>query len=316
MFRYFFGVGELSGFNLLMAAIIMTILSVLSYYFIEQTTRHNKMSFAKNLILFYVLPSTVILAMSFKMRLNKNSEMAYPSDCHDKVEGNHCTLGDMSVIGNTKILFVGDSFAGHISPFIDTLGKNQGWKADLLSSDSCPCLIGFDSSKNLSAEATRRNCIRLNELFSKIYNNYDVIVFSENFEDRVKLYTNYISAKEETIKYLLQNNKKVYFLRTSTNFGVNFPKNKILKETLGLELPVNLDKVNEAKVNWKKMEQMLNKYPSVIKIDMVKYIPRDGIIGENVIFADGGHFSIYGARKIAEIFIKQKVNFINKEELK
>ncbi|MDO4729566.1 MAG: acyltransferase family protein, partial [Bacteroidota bacterium] len=204
VFRYFFGVGELSTTNVSIVVLLIFVLSVFSYYAIEQTTRYNKMNFTRSLILFYVIPSVVVFVIWFKMQdvVHSNSELAYPAECHEKLNGNHCTLGDIGKEEKTNILFIGDSFCGHIAPFVDTVGKSEGWKAHLLSAASCSCLFNYDITKDLSSELTKGNCLKMNQIFENKYKDYDIIVFSETFENRIDLYADYISTKERTIQHL------------------------------------------------------------------------------------------------------------------
>ncbi|MDO4728611.1 MAG: acyltransferase family protein [Bacteroidota bacterium] len=318
IFRYFLGEGALSTNYLLVAIALMFVLSVLSYYFVEQTTRHNKMNFYKNLIVFYLLPSVIVLGFYWNIKNltdSTDSESLYPSECHAKVDNNHCTLGNLAQEGKTKILFVGDSHTGHLAPFVDIVGKNEGWKADLISTGGCPCLTNYDTNQHSNRLDTKDRCQKLNKLFLEKYDNYDIIVFSNYFYETLETYTNYLKELETTIQFLSEKGKKVYVIRSSIFFGRDMVKNGLLHQKIGLELPENTLELEGDELAWRTVKQILNKYPNVTNISLVEYIPKDGVIDGKLITPDEDHLNIYGSKKLAEFFIKDGKKLIKEEDL-
>ncbi|MGN7017980.1 SGNH hydrolase domain-containing protein, partial [Neisseria sp. P0004.S009] len=57
-----------------------------------------------------------------------------------------CTNTDCAVGAenqSSKVLLMVDSHAAHLTPFIDIVGKQEGFAADIISSNSCGVAFGF-----------------------------------------------------------------------------------------------------------------------------------------------------------------------------
>ena len=328
IFRYFFGAGEILIFYELLIVILTFLLSVFSYYSVEQFFRYKKYSFKKSFIFFYLLPAIVVVLIRTQMEIaiNDNSEiknkieLSYPLECHNKEIGEFCMLGDKNT--PPQVLVVGDSHAGHLAPFINMIGAKEKWAATLLSSDSC-AEIGF---LNSSQSYSDNHCGKVSAYFAKEYVNYNVIVFDYFYFGRIRWlfadYQDFINRFKYTIKQLLGKGKKVYVINSSLNVGINVWRLEKLRQRTN----INTELTKSYKENslylkslecWHKVkEDILKEYPDVKTIDLSIYIPDDLKIDGNYIMVDTDHWNIYGSKKIAEQFIKDGKRLIREEDLK
>lgn len=98
-------------------------------------------------------------------------------------------------------------------------------------------------------------------------------MISEVFEDRMRLYESYIDAKRKIIEFLFEKGKRCIFFRTGTISHISYPKNKVLKDKFGItpiskKTAKNSSEMIELQQNWIKIEELLNSYPSIEKIDI------------------------------------------------
>lgn len=328
IFRYFFGPGEILIFYELLIVILTFLLSVFSYYSVEQFFRYKKYSFKKSFIFFYLLPAIVVVLIRTQMEIAINDdseiknkvELSYPLECHNKEIGEFCMLGDKNT--PPQVLVVGDSHAGHLAPFINMIGAKEKWAATLLSSDSC-AEIGF---LNSSQSYSDNHCGKVSAYFAKEYVNYNVIVFDYFYFGRIRWlfadYQDFINRFKYTIKQLLGKGKKVYVINSSLNVGINVLRLEKLRQRTN----INTELIKSYKENslylkslecWHKVkEDILKEYPDVKTIDLSIYIPDDLKIDGNYIMVDTDHWNIYGSKKIAEQFIKDGKRLIREEDLK
>lgn len=319
IFRYIFGVGVLSLNNLLVALAITFIFSLLTYYLIEQPFRKKKYSFKKSLLLFYILPTIVLLSICFVMRTTKIPEDQQifkhynPKECDKCLQGDNVTaLGDLhSSSSSKKILVIGDSHTSHIAPFIDIVAKKQGIKINIISEAGCPFL--FDSSY----PSIKKGCRQMNEYMRKHYQEYDIFILSNSIvEDEDIL--DFRRRLIETIQKLLDENKKVYLLNSSLIFDYNLPQVMYIEKNLSIKQNLKLkgENYNKAFKQWEQIKGLVkNKFPKVEIIDLLEYINEEGTIDGRPIILDRTHLNVYGAKKIAEKFIEEGKVLIKKEDL-
>lgn len=285
----------------LVAIIIMLILSVFTYYFIENPLRKLKWSFSKNLVYFYLIPCGVVLMIAFG--IHKNSipkELEYPENiCHNKV-GENCIKGDSTK--TPKVLFVGNSYIGALNPWIDKVGKHEGWSAMVISSDGYPFAFNMEwDKKNIGFYRSAQ--IR-DKAFTKYYQDFPIIVFHYNTQDRKDFYPKFLA----TIKKLKNAGKKVYVVTSVKRSKIDVLRNYHLTNK-------NLS-FNEIKIG--KTEGNLDFIPDnlqVRKIDLRPYVPDNFHINGKPVLKDFSHWNIYGAEKMADIFISKGKRFIKEEDL-
>ena len=135
------------------------ILSYISLKFIENPTRKSSLTFRQSFIRINIAFVAVALIAFFACSYTngfdgrkisaENTDVSYPGIdngwCHVSAEGRrgiafteelaNCYIGDKS--SNRLALYVGDSNAGHYSPFVDDMGRRAGVKIKQLSTSSC-----------------------------------------------------------------------------------------------------------------------------------------------------------------------------------
>ena len=307
IFRYIYGSGALAIPQLIIAIILILALSVLSYYAVEQVFRYNKLSFKKNLMFFYILPSLVIVAFCYKLYKTEVPEYLMKFPHYPPIACNSCkdketlmTFGDLNSNYPYKILFAGDSNTAHLVPFIEVVGKKEGWKADVISAGNCPFLFDYQHKE------TKQDCITMNEYLAKHYKEYDIIILSNTIAEDTYI-PNFRQRLLNTIKKLLQEGKKVYLINSSSVYDIDLPKIKHIEKTLGIRwgIPFKGEKYQQNTQHWNVIASMVkDHFPEVKIIDFLPYIPNDGCINNIPIVLDINHLNSYGAKKIAERFIQ------------
>ena len=317
LFRYFFEIREFSAQLLLIAITLIFTLSVITYYTVEQPIRKKKFSFKKSFLLFYIIPSIIVLVLSYSLQNKITWRQYLPIDCNECTSSKTLTeLGDLNSLQNKKILFVGDSHCVHIVPFIDVVGKKEGWKADVLAKAGCPSLL-----KTKEYEDTKLSdyseCLISRQYFLDNYKKYDVIILANDYSWDENAEPYILKRFELTIQLLLNENKKVYILRSFPIFDVDLQKVDNLKK-----IGINRDVIIKGALYNKNIERweqirasLIKKFPTIEFVDLLPYIPESGYIeGKNIIY-DRNHINPYGAKKIAEKFIEEGKVLIKKEDL-
>ena len=252
--------------------------------------------------------------------LHKESKWAtfLPVKCKQCESGQALTqVGNTKSLEGKKILLVGDSHAEQIVPFIDVIGKKEGWKASVLAKSDCPSILEteeYDESKL----SDYYKCIVSRKYFQENYKNYDIFILSNYYSWRRGIEPYIIERFEQTIQTLLSQNKKVYILKSCPSFDIDMQRIENL-EKLGFKRKISLEgETYKSHIqNWFQIKTLLQqKYPQVRIIDLLPYIPQDGRIkGRNIMF-NKDHLNTYGAEEIAKKFIKDGKIFLNKEDLK
>ncbi|HDR0678855.1 TPA: hypothetical protein QBZ85_002145, partial [Pasteurella multocida] len=131
---------------------------------------------------------------------NENTLFGYPKEiCHNIYNKFSCKKGDLSQ--ESSVLFIGDSHTGHLNPFIDIIGKKEGWAADVISADSCFFLFNYIPSKKAY---NPKQCEEYNQYIYDIYKKYDVIVFGNYWGDSgLNMVENFIDNFNDTLVRLI-----------------------------------------------------------------------------------------------------------------
>jgi len=168
--------------------VIIYIMSVLSYKYIEQPCRRSKLNtFSEISLKMYVLPSSVILILVTIGLYNQGFEQRYSSEivkmeqainsyasesrggCHSASRGSehlpseNCLFGakENKSFEKIDILVIGDSHANHLIPFIEVLAKNANLIGQDYTLDQCIPVFGlyWGGSPRMAAKCKNRNDI-------------------------------------------------------------------------------------------------------------------------------------------------------------
>lgn len=292
------------------------LLSLLTFYCIETPFRKTNLGFKKSFLYFYLVPSIILFGA---YRLIKKEEtlsaeekmLMYPTEiCHDNNWLSSCKKGDLSKDAN--ILFAGDSHTGHLNDFIDLVGKNEGWAAEVFSTSACYYLLNYQpNEKSFKPE----ECAKYNQYISSIIDKYQTIVFTNYWGEYKNKPVAFIENLEKTLVHLLSKGKKVYIINSSYNIGFN-PMNTYRLKNKGLNLDYRLSDEKTKQIYFdglKKVEDIVKKYPQIHYVDLTAYLPNPLVIDDKPIFEDSDHWNRWGATKIAEKFIAEGGRLIQPE---
>ncbi|AMD84987.1 hypothetical protein SAMN05444369_1174 [Capnocytophaga haemolytica] len=319
---YIYGKAELPALHLAIAVVLTFGCSVLTYYLVEQPIRRRQFTFVRSFVLFYVLPVIVVgvfFVMGRKYNIsifNENipEKLQYPKNiCHNTIDRN-CTRGDTTVA--PKILVIGDSHTGHTNPFVDMVGKKEGWSADVISSDGCP--FCFDDVQIIRKEGKARTlCTEYRNNIEQIYRNYDVIIISIYWGWEEYNKEKMIATQERLIDTLLQQNKKVYLVNTCNLLAPSPLRGWYLKQK-GLGDFVTYPSKVESTIKHKDavVGYLLKRFSQIHWVDLSGLAPKDGIVEGKPVFVDANHWNYYGAEKLAEKFIASGQRLIDEKDLK
>ena len=294
-----------------LAVIIMLLLSVLSYYFVETparkvqnfTTAKFKWSMAAYFAL--LIPATAYLMTgkpaAFETTLYKADESKI---CADTLTKTDCAVGTANK--KPEVLVIGDSHAAHLSPFLDIVGKKEGWSADVITSNSCATAFGFtlpDSDRRAD------RCNPYNRFIEQKTKDYPVIIISQ----RWFLHTSkpeFLERFNTMLEDLVKAGKQVYVLADTPMDGQLPLRRYYLKQKLGIDINyVSEDKKAEIRDSAKsedEIEKIVKQHRSVRWVDFMQYIPADKFIDGLPVYFDTNHLNLFGSSKIAEMFINDK----------
>lgn len=310
--RYIYGIGPLEPKQLVVAILLMTLLSVLSYYLVEQPTRHLRISFGKSLGLYYLMPATFVLTFYFIPNILHIQPI--PKEISGWGKGNTGILletleGDGIIGDKTKsptVLIAGDSYAGHLDVFFDTLGKREGWSAYAVSIPGQPFFINYEclsSSRCYDLDQERDRIILKN------LDRYDVVVLSSFWGGEHYYESGFDLAKglELTLAYLMDRGKRVYVINSGNRI-----RRVLWKEFPLLNLGINLahqdlrdEGYRRSRAYSERIKMLIQKkYPQVSWIDLTLYIPQSLMLGSVPVMADNTHLNFYGAEYVTRRFIE------------
>ncbi|MDY3090438.1 MAG: acyltransferase family protein [Porphyromonas sp.] len=312
-FRYVYGVGPLEPQQLVVASLLMLFLSVLSYYFVEQPTRHWKVSFRLGASLYYLLPATLVLLLYFvpaKVYHKSYLPIEYTSlgttegMLFNKLRGPGL-LGDKSK--TPTVLIAGDSHAAHLGVFFDEVGTKEGWCAYTSAASSNPFFFDYV----YPYKGNEKLFVNLrNQHLSKIYRQFDIIVLPVHWGNRYYELDDwgFKNALFYTLERLSRENKKVYLVNSLSEVRSERQVEYYLYKK-GISIPSSRDvlgdvhRLSVARTSYIK-ETVQKRFPQVRWVDLTKYLPDDLFYEGKPILQNETHLNAYGARSLAKEFLK------------
>jgi hypothetical protein len=154
LLRYYTGSQVLEGhFSLLFIGLTL-LLAAFSYYIVETPLRVHRVRLKQALgygllagATLGTVPAmaTINQALSPAQLPQEYLRYADPSTiCHGQIVGN-CIKGDTN--SSKEVLVLGDSHAAMLNLFFDRIGKQQGFRARIITASSCVNIRGFDYEK-------------------------------------------------------------------------------------------------------------------------------------------------------------------------
>ena len=147
--RYFLGTYQLSGVAVAVFALLTTLLSWLSYRYVELPLRSTAApgKSTRSAALLVVALATMIVAVWVNPKLVAPlpvSSLGYADAdaiCHGQIVGD-CLHGDR--MGTREILLLGDSHGAHLNYFADVVGHALKARIRVVTASSCVPMHGFD----------------------------------------------------------------------------------------------------------------------------------------------------------------------------
>lgn len=302
--RYYVG-STLSMRFVLLATPLIFVLSLISYYCIEQPLRHKSVSIKQALGYYYVVPGIVVLFFCcthlFEIPF-PDQYVRYSSKNHLQVE---TTLGAPVP---PKVLIAGDSHAMHLFRFFDLVGKREGWGAYASGVASEPFLFGYDYDPTLNMGKGKLR----NDSLARAYMQYDVVILASLWGSTAyPLDPNFLPAIDRTLQQLLAAGKHV--IMTYSCYGR--AQSRVRESYLvyrGILDPdpdrftpeeLNGDFYVETKGNAERVQQYVQaRYPQVVWVNLADLIPPTLLYEGMPVMADIHHLNDYGAEMMSQIY--------------
>ncbi|OXR48704.1 acyltransferase [Pusillimonas sp. T2] len=184
LIRYYTGAVSLGLQETLVFIIATLLLACVSFYFVEEPARKLRLSFMTWRRLAAVLVITGVgsfgaygVAIAAKAYFSSSGlpiEYTRYADpyliCHG-VDNGHCEKGDLA--SSRKVLVIGDSHAAMLNGFFDRLGRDEGFKATVLTASSCVPISGFNVSK--LPEWARQSCLDQISRVEALVTKFDMV---------------------------------------------------------------------------------------------------------------------------------------------
>lgn len=329
-FRYFLGPGELGLALNAIAAALMLICSALSYYLVEQPLRHINWSFRRTALLLYALPALSVLlitkhesilsrieALSAYVRSSDQISNAKPEDKAPTSSQSESKQPDWldfrgDSTARASVLVAGDSHTWHLTAFVDSIGRHEGWRALHSSVSGTPFLFGYVASRSHhDPEAYKRL-----EYLSREYHKYDVVVLASAWGNMAYVPTDedFLPALERTIKQLLAEGKQVIVLNsmyhvpplTRANYSPWVARclYRFKTQKSGMYY--------KYKANANRVKLLVERYPAARWIDLAEELPDDGLVDGVQIYRDATHINEHGAEFLAKRFLDKGLSIVER----
>lgn len=171
----------------LVIIITIIIVSITTYHLIETPCRKYKGSFTSTLMLFYLLPTAVIMSFYYSQKSNyfsnfqtentlkiysimktKHWEINKEGFCYNI--GKECIFGDTSK--KPQIVAFGNSHMEHMFRYLNQAGKMYGFSIRMIGSGGCPYINGFIGDQR---------CAQIKPLVYQWIKESRIIIYSANF---------------------------------------------------------------------------------------------------------------------------------------
>lgn len=298
-YRYYYNRYEITLIDSIIIIILTMVLSFFSYHLIENNFR--KLGNKKVLTFGGITISILLFLIFFLIKINAKVSIV-PSDyasyqpmgleSHGKYYKKDEFLGDLNSVEQT--LLIGDSHGLVLKPYLDYLGKRNGFKVQTITNDAYLPIEGLKES--MFKEKWRFGIYeKLSKISKMAIKNSKVIFIAKSW------YSDDLSVLEGLNNMItsLDSNQKVVFI---SDFPI-LDKNPIR---------VNRGIIKDAKLNssFKKilpiypneLKNIILKYPNVYYLDLTKASVFDDIpyYNDTVMYYDDRHINKFGSIKYAE----------------
>lgn len=298
---------------------VIVVLSIFTYYVVENPIRKWKLDFKWSFVLIYLLPAGMIVGvhqlatkkpLADYFHLNDTSEFVdwARSDqlCMDGPITENCYVGDKT--STKRVLVIGDSHTGHLANFMDVVGKHEGFKAHMIASGGC----GLPPSENLIAVSTRQSgntCLVINDYLLKNNQDYDAVVISQYLAPKLyepgELSHNYREKFRETVQ-TIANNQNIYLMADIPALSIPSPARYLKLQKLGLDdYMQSKEQYSYQEANFY-LRELAQEIENVHFVEISDLIPESGVLEGKPLYFDDNHLNLYGSKKVGELFIEER----------
>ena len=315
----------------IMASIV---LGMISFKFIETPTRKYLTKLGYNKSLVYITVSVVFSFLIYSFIYYKQGFISRASsDYMSKVENikmprssdgwcfydfnddsslvigsknaQECFLGSSSKTAR-KALLIGDSFAGHNSPFWDQIGKLLNISVQGISTNWCYPSLNEDYTGPKGSIAYKQ-CLLNRKFLTGNFKDYDYIILGGMWSS--VLHQGQMDNVKKLTDFLIENNKKVIIMDEPYAFDTNITSVYENKLWLSESFDINpyLDKEKS-----KYQKDVSNIVETISKNNLIFFMRRNDLFSIDQLTAEGIpytlegiHISVYGSIESSKFFEKQ-----------
>lgn len=320
-FRYIYEVEVLSPMQLLGALGLIIALTLMSYYLVEQPTRHSRLGFKQSLLWGYLAPASIVVALYLFPLQKADPDILFDEG---KILFNELTAEGKGILGDTtkqpRVAIVGDSHGAQLAAFFDTLGHREGWSAFAICGRAAPFILNYPVHKSdWKTFARERDKLILDNI-----DNYDVVVIPGYWgSDELRNVDNLLELIDATLDTLRRSDKSVYLLNTLTSVAHSrYREYNLSRHGLGwlVSAPAGNDYKGQVfrdeQANVRRIaEHIKTKHPDVYWIDLSLEVPDNLMFEGKPIYSDPAHMTHAWAKHLASLFSAEHP-FIKPEDLK
>ncbi len=300
--RYYTGAEKL-GWQFSLVFIGLTLaLSIISYYWVETPLRQKRSTIRLSGYTCFLVLIALVAGVGTKLNAYFTSELlpiefqryADPyTICHGQIVGD-CLKGDLT--SDKEILILGDSHAAMLNHFFDSLGKELGFKARIITASSCVTIPEFDFKR--IPEYAQKVCLNQIKEAEKHLPKAKAI-FLGGFWSWQLASSDFQVALDEFLETQSQLQTKVYILEQVPLFDSN-PLRLLRFNGLGMESKMAINPVyHQANVF---LQHLSAKYSNVasLNFESTGFFERAPFLNGKLIYLDKHHINEVGARSYAK----------------
>ena len=323
---------ELSNTVLAATALLIVLLSLASYYLIEQPLRHLQWSFGRTGLVYYLLPTLLVAGLYMQGRTT-------PDEMRPYVQRGSLNVGELNfaykTIGDSlaenNILIIGNSYTIQLHDFFDKVAKHEGWKATFSGvsahfpnfTTKVQSISAQDYARELphvgqkGEEKKELDLLRTRRIAREL-NQYNTVIISLNWWHEEFL-EKALQRVEKNIARFQKEGKQVILVHscyTYNTYRVAETYHKVMGKGNGLAyvLPTPIlqnENYTKALNNFQKVKQTIStRYPQVRWVDLTQFLPSDLMVDGKTVLCNGTHINIYGANYLADRFIESGQHLI------
>ena len=323
---------ELSNTVLAATALLIVLLSLASYYLIEQPLRHLQWSFGRTGLVYYLLPTLLVAGLYMQGRTT-------PDEMRPYVQRGSLNVGELNfaykTIGDSlaenNVLIIGNSYTIQLHDFFDKVAKQEGWKATFSGVSAhfpnfttmVQSISAQDYARELphvgqkGEEKKELDLLRTRRIAGEL-NQYNTVIISLNWWHEEFL-EKALQRVEKNIARFQKEGKQVILVHscyTYNTYRVAETYHKVMGKGNGLAyvLPTPIlqnENYTKALNNFQKVKQTIStRYPQVRWVDLTQFLPSDLMVDGKTVLCNGTHINIYGANYLADRFIESGQHLI------